>query len=75
MLNNNFVLSTQNNKKGCIVAYVKDYIAETEKLVITGNIREAKQYKNKAGAKSSARSILEKIGVDFKPQEIFEGVE
>lgn len=40
--------------------YVKEYNAKKGILVETNNIREAKVYKTKAGAESSARSIMNK---------------
>lgn len=40
--------------------YVKEYIAKKGILVETHNITEAKIYRTKAGAESSARSIMDK---------------
>lgn len=40
--------------------YVKEYDTKNGILVETRNIREAKVYKTRAGAESSARSIFEK---------------
>lgn len=40
--------------------YVKEYDAKKGILVETRNIKEAKVYKTRAGAESSARSIMDK---------------
>lgn len=48
------------SQQGAKDTYVKEYDAKKGILVETHNIREAKVYKTRAGAESSARSIFDK---------------